>query len=174
MINTPQNRKTILLVDDNVTVRSVLADVMRNAGFVVCGEAGDGQEAIDMAAMLKPDLVVLDFVMPRLNGVEAASMLKRQRPELPIILLTLYAHRIGWAVREAASVDAVISKDEGMDNLLNSMYTLLGVEKPVEQGKQPYERPTVTKQLITRAKKEMLLAEEKEHKNEQTEDTKRN
>ena len=159
--------KTVLLVDDNVTVRSVLADVVRNAGFVVCGEAGDGQQAIDMAATLNPDLVVLDFVMPRLNGTEAASVLKRKRPDLPIILLTLYAHRIGWAMREAAGVDVVISKAEGVDNLLNSMYTLLGIEKPEGQTKQPYERPTVTKHFITREEKDRLFAEQQESKDEQ-------
>ena len=161
--------KTVLLVDDNVTVRSVLADVVRNAGFVVCGEAGDGQQAIDMAATLSPDLVVLDFVMPRLNGTEAASVLKRQRPDLPIILLTLYAHRIGWAMREAASVDVVISKAEGVDNLLNSMYRLLGIEKPEGQSKQPYERPTVTKHFVTREEKDRLLAEGEDEQTENTE-----
>lgn len=80
---------TVMLVDDNVPVRLLLADVVRNAGFVVCGEASDGLEAIDMASRLNPDLVVLDFSMPRLNGAETASVLKRERPKVPIILLSL-------------------------------------------------------------------------------------
>jgi CheY-like chemotaxis protein len=162
--------KTVLLVDDNVTVRSVLADVVRNAGFVVCGQASDGLEAIDMASRLNPDLVVMDFSMPRLNGTEAASVLKRQLPKLPIILLTLYAHRIGWAVREATGVDVIISKAEGVDNLLNSMYTLLGLDKSKGQRKQPYERPTVTRHLITREEKDRLLAQAEDDQIEGTED----
>jgi CheY-like chemotaxis protein len=121
---------TVLLVDDNVTVRSLLADVMRNAGFMVSGEASDGLEAIEMVSRLNPDLVVMDFSMPRLNGTEAASVLKRQRPKLPIILLSIYADRIGQAIQKATSVDAVISKAEGVNNLLSSMNRLLGIEKP--------------------------------------------
>jgi CheY-like chemotaxis protein len=126
-----------------------------------------------MAATLNPDLVVLDFVMPRLNGTEAASVLKRKRPDLPIILLTLYAHRIGWAIREAASVDVLISKAEGVDILLNSMYALLGIDQPEGQSKQPYERPTVTKNFITREEKDRLLAEGKDELTEDTEGWKR-
>jgi CheY-like chemotaxis protein len=150
--------KTVLLVDDNVTVRSVLADLVRDAGFVVCGEAGDGLEAIDKASKLNPDLVVLDFAMPRLNGTEAASVLKRRRPKLPIIVLTLYAHHVGWAIQKATGVDVVVSKTEGVDSLFNSMYRLLGIEKPEAPRKQPYEKPTVTKNLITREEKTKLLA----------------
>jgi hypothetical protein len=71
--------------------------------------------------------------------------------------------------REAAGVDVVISKAEGVDNLLNSMYTLLGIEKPEGQCKQPYERPTVTKHFITREEKDRLLAEQQESKDEQKE-----
>jgi CheY-like chemotaxis protein len=126
-----------------------------------------------MAATLNPDLVVLDFVMSRLNGTEAASVLKRQRRDLPIILLTLYAHRIGWAIREAASVDVLISKAEGVDILLNSMYALLGIDQPEGQSKQPYERPTVTKNFITREEKDRLLAEGKDELTEDTEGWKR-
>jgi CheY-like chemotaxis protein len=157
---------TVLLVDDNVTVRSLLADLIQNAGFVVCGQAGDGLEAIDMASRLNPDLVVMDFSMPRLNGTEAASVLKRQRPKLPIILLTLYAHRVGWAIQKATGVDVVVSKAEGVDSLFDSMYRLLGIEKPETQRKQSYEKPTVTKNLITREERDRLLAEEGEENEE--------
>src|ERR1700738_300130 len=159
---------TVLLVDDNVTVRSLLADVMRNAGFMVSGQASDGLEAIEMVSRLNPDLVVMDFSMPRLNGTEAASVLKQQRPKLPIILLSIYADRIGQAIQKATSVDAVISKADGVNNLLSSMNRLLGIEKSEALMKQPYEKPTVTKNFITPEEKTKLLAEGKD---EQSKDT---
>jgi DNA-binding NarL/FixJ family response regulator len=56
----------------------------------VCGKAVDGIDAIEKARALKPDLVVLDLAMPRMNGLEAASQLKAMMPQLPIVLFTIY------------------------------------------------------------------------------------
>ena len=58
--------------------------------FRVCGEAIDGLDAIDKAQTLKPDLIILDASMPRMNGIEAAPKLKKLLPETPIILFTFH------------------------------------------------------------------------------------
>ena len=70
--------KRILIADDSSLVRHLIAILLqKQAGFEVCGEAGDGLEAVEKAQQLKPDLVILDLAMPRMNGVEAASVLRR-------------------------------------------------------------------------------------------------
>jgi CheY-like chemotaxis protein len=68
--------RRILVIDDGDSVRDVIRIFLEHAGFEVCGEAADGVEAIEQAKKLKPDLIVLDLAMPRMNGVEAASILK--------------------------------------------------------------------------------------------------
>src|SRR6266545_2657251 len=65
----------VLVVDDNVVVRSGLVSLLEVSGIEVVGEAGDGQSAVSMAERLKPDLVLLDVQMPLLDGVAAAEIL---------------------------------------------------------------------------------------------------
>ena len=66
--------KTILLVDDSADVRHVVRTFLeRDVSFKVCGEAGNGPEAIERAEALTPDLVLLDFLMPGMNGIEVAN-----------------------------------------------------------------------------------------------------
>jgi DNA-binding NarL/FixJ family response regulator len=72
-VNTPR----VLVVDDNLVVRSGLVSLLESEGIEVVGEAGDGQSALGLAARLKPDLVLLDVQMPLLDGVAAAELLSR-------------------------------------------------------------------------------------------------
>ena len=67
---------------------------LEKEGFQVCGEAADGVQAIKQAKKMKPDLVILDMAMPRMNGVEAASVINRMMPSLPIVLHTVYKIRV--------------------------------------------------------------------------------
>ena len=60
----------------------------------VCGDAVDGRDAIEKAAKLEPDLVILDFAMPRLNGLEAAARIRQLLPGVPIVMFTMYASQI--------------------------------------------------------------------------------
>jgi DNA-binding NarL/FixJ family response regulator len=94
----------ILIADDHELVREGLRSVLaRHAGWEVCAEAESGDEAVAMAAVLKPDLIILDLLMPRMDGLEAARHIRKIAPGLPIILHTLYlspevesaAHQIG-------------------------------------------------------------------------------
>src|SRR6267378_1326406 len=72
-------RNRILVIDDGDWVRNIIGLFLEHAGFEVCGEAADGVEAIEHAKKLKPDLIVLDLVMPRMNGAEAASILSQTK-----------------------------------------------------------------------------------------------
>lgn len=82
--------KSILLVDDKPFMRRILRDFLeQESNFKVCGEAEDGLDAIVKAQQLRPDLIVLDFQMPVMNGLDAAKKLKKLLPELPSSCLRL-------------------------------------------------------------------------------------
>ena len=79
----------ILIAEDETIIRLDLRALLESAGFAVCGEAKDGQEAIDLARSEQPDLAVLDVKMPKLDGIEAARRILEERP-IPIVMLTAY------------------------------------------------------------------------------------
>jgi len=119
--------KTILLVDDSDFERfTIRAAVEGLTNFRVCGEASNGAEAVKKAAELKPDLVVMDLAMPLMNGLEAATVLKNARPEVPIVMLTLYAHEVPESKSSAYGIDSVLSKVNGLAPLLACLKKLLG------------------------------------------------
>ena len=118
--------KCILIADDNPGVRLLIRTFLRiQTKYDVCGEAVDGVDAIEKARALKPDLVVLDLAMPRMNGVEAASVLKAMMPHVPIVLFTMYSEILGQSLTAAAGVNLVLSKPDGMSKLVESVQSLL-------------------------------------------------
>ena len=116
----------ILIVDDLPEMRKLIrAYIVEETDFRVCGEAIDGLDAIDKAQNLKPDLIILDASMPRMNGIEAAPKLKKVLPETPIILFTFHEGMMrGFDAREVG-VDAVVTKANGMFPLKESVKALL-------------------------------------------------
>ena len=99
--------------------------------------SADGVEAIEQAKKLKPDLIVLDLAMPRMNGAEAASILSQTMPDVPIVLLTLYQNVLGAALASAVGVKAIIDKTEGMGKLVACICSLL--DRPTEKtGSHPH------------------------------------
>ncbi len=98
---------------------------MEADGYKVCGEAADGLEAIERAKNLQPDLILLDLAMPRLNGAEAASILKRAMPKVPIVLFTMYAENLNGKLASSVGVNIVLSKPGGLSNLREHLKALL-------------------------------------------------
>ena len=117
--------KCILIADDNDIVRTIIRFFLETEGFEVCGEATDGVDAIEKAQELKPDLIVLDVAMPRMNGVKAASVLKRMMPDVPIVWFTMYKELVGFSLTGAVGVDAVLSKPDGVSGLVECVQGLL-------------------------------------------------
>jgi CheY-like chemotaxis protein len=106
--------KSVLLIDDNAYVRRALRNMFEAAGFE-CTEFETGAAAIEKADQLKPDLIVLDFSMPVMNGLEAAPLLREKLPQTPIIMLTMFASRALEDIVLAAGVTILISKDRSHD-----------------------------------------------------------
>jgi DNA-binding NarL/FixJ family response regulator len=127
-------RSRILVIDDGDSVRDIIGIFLENAGFEVCGEAADGVEGIEQAKKLKPDLIVLDLAMPRMNGVEAASALDQTMPRVPILLLTLYQNLVGPSLASAIGVKAVLDKTDGLDKLVACVHSLLKIESAPESA----------------------------------------
>jgi DNA-binding NarL/FixJ family response regulator len=122
--------KRILVADDNPHFLPVLRASLETQGYVICGEAADGVDAIERAKELKPDLVILDLAMPRLNGMETAAVLKNLMPKLPIIMLTFHDDQIKSVPASAFGIKAVISKADGMSKLIERLRGLLGPQVP--------------------------------------------
>ena len=79
----------ILVAEDETIIRLDLRDLLQRAGFEVCAEARDGEEAVSLARSEQPDLAIMDVKMPRLDGIEAARRILDERP-IPIVMLTGY------------------------------------------------------------------------------------
>lgn len=106
-------KKKVLIVDDNLLVRQSLCELFKREGdFDVCGQAENGQEAIEKAQWLRPDLVVTDLSMPGMTGLEEARRLKKLMPGLPVIIYTFYNDPFVVKQARSAGVFAVISKGE--------------------------------------------------------------
>jgi DNA-binding NarL/FixJ family response regulator len=123
--------KEILIADDSGVVRRVLKKFLQGRnGIKVCGEAANGFEAVEKARTLRPDLLLLDLAMPEMNGAEAASVLKKMMPNMPIIVFTMFSDNIGRSLARAIGVDMVLPKPEGLRALLEAIETLLGPHQP--------------------------------------------
>ncbi|CAM3104245.1 response regulator [Saccharomonospora xinjiangensis] len=86
----PQRR--VLVAEDEALIRLDLVEMLREEGYEVVGEAGDGEEAVKLAGELRPDLVILDVKMPKLDGIEAAAKITGDRIA-PVVILTAFSQR---------------------------------------------------------------------------------
>ena len=115
----------ILIVDDSQVVRRTLRVTLeRHDDWQVCGEAADGREGIEQAQKLVPDLVVLDFSMPVMNGLEAARELKRLMPSVLLVMFTNYGTDYLEKESLSAGVNAMVSKSDSK-TLVSSIQALL-------------------------------------------------
>lgn len=101
-------RKRIIIADDESIIRLDLREMLTNLGYLVVGEASDGQSAVNMARELRPDLVIMDIRMPNLDGIEAAQILTEEKIA-PVVLLTAYSQKdLVERAREAGVVGYLV------------------------------------------------------------------
>jgi DNA-binding NarL/FixJ family response regulator len=118
--------KRILIVDDNAVVRSLVRRLFESqSGFEIAGEAENGRDAIDKAEKLKPDLIILDLVMPIMTGLDAAPLLKQLLPDVLIILFTQQEGSEVERLAQAAGIDAVVSKSQVASELFLKAQVLI-------------------------------------------------
>lgn len=122
----PTHMSKVLIVDDNRYVRSALRIFLgMSMRLEISGEATDGLEAIAKATELRPDMILMDVAMPKMNGVEAALAIRKMFPEMRIVLFTFYENSVHSGLAKASGVDLVLSKSAGTATLLNSIRVLL-------------------------------------------------
>lgn len=112
----------VLIADDTTTLRLVLRRTLESSqAFDVVGEAADGAQAVDLAALLRPDIVLLDLSMPVLGGMEAIPLIRERAPDAQIVVLSEFpADRIGPQVVEIGAA-AFLGKQECLERLVPSL-----------------------------------------------------
>ena len=124
MKNQPSKTR-ILLVDDHALLRRGLADLIRyEKDMSVVGEAGDGETAVNAAVNLKPDLVVMDLMMPVVDGVEATRRIKAVLPSTHVLILTTFGTSADVARAISAGATGAIMKDASTDEQLAAIRTV--------------------------------------------------
>ena len=117
----------VLIVDDMAQVRQDLRTVLPLAGqaanlqIEIVGEAGNGQEAVQQAASLQPDVVLMDLEMPVMGGYEATRQIKACSPDCRVIALTIHSDETVRQQASQAGVDDFIVKGAPMDSLIHAM-----------------------------------------------------
>jgi len=131
-------KTSVLIVDDHEAIRRTLrVRIEELPEFSVCGEAVNGVDAVEKAQLLSPSLVILDFAMPEMNGLEAATALRFMLPGAKLYLLTAHSNRELELAARDAGIDAVYSKYDD----LSALFRRLKIDCIVsEAGGEPREK----------------------------------
>lgn len=131
---------TVLLAEDHVIVRQGLCALLNSDGnFRIVGEARNGREAVDMAAALKPDVILMDIAMPRLNGLEATRRILAENAAAKIVILSAHSDEAYIERMSAAGVAGFLEKQTSAEILTKAI-------REVASGRT-YFSPTVAKRL---------------------------
>ncbi len=129
-------RKSIrlLLADDHRMLREGLRKSLDELGFTIVGEARNGAEAVDLAAAVQPDVVLMDVTMPELDGVEATRQLKSRLPNTFVIMLTMHADQDVLAEAIRAGANGYLVKDCSTDEIAMAIEAVAGGETALSPG----------------------------------------
>jgi DNA-binding NarL/FixJ family response regulator len=131
----------VLLADDHKLVRAGIKSLLENSeGVTVVGEAGNGRDAIKLAGKLKPDMVFLDIAMPELNGLQAAERIKKNYPEVEIIILSMHLDEEYVVQALKAGASGYILKDSAPNELRLALDTIM-------EGKI-YISPSIPREMV--------------------------
>ena len=116
----------VLIVEDTQHVRNMLSTMLSIDGFDVVGEAHDGPSAVELADKVEADVVVVDYKMPGMDGVETARLIKRNRPDQHVILYTAFVDTEIERAAAEVGVALCLSKVEGLGVLEQEIRRLCG------------------------------------------------
>ena len=119
----------ILIVDDSSQVRMALRMCLTmNRDWIVCGEAENGRNAIELASRVKPDILLLDYSMPVMNGLEAARTISALIPKCAILMFTTFVTPQLIELARTAGVRAVLSKDvNGISSVIDAIEAIASI-----------------------------------------------
>jgi DNA-binding NarL/FixJ family response regulator len=134
----------ILIADDHEIVRHGVREIVTlHSGWEICGEAGDGKTAYQLALALKPHVVILDASLPDMDGLSVARLLRQELPTAGILMFTMHDDLETVSAALAAGVRGYVVKSEGDDHL-ESAIAALG-------GRRPFFSPSITNFLMDAA-----------------------
>jgi len=147
-------RTRVIIADDESVIRTDLREMLTSLGYLVVGDVGDGQSAVNLARELKPDVVIMDIKMPNMDGIEAAGLLTQEKIA-PVLLLTAYSQRdlvdrakeagvVGYLVKPFREQEIV----PAVDIALARFAEFRELEKEVGDLKETLE----TRKVVDRAK----------------------
>ena len=151
----------ILIAEDETIIRLDLREILERAGFEVCAEARDGEEAVELALSEQPDLAILDVKMPRVDGIEAARRILGERP-IPIVILTAYGQDELVSRAVEAGVFGYLVKPFRETDLLPAIHAARARHAELQELREEAEslaEALVTRKLVERAKG-LLMAKE--------------
>ena len=151
----------ILIAEDETIIRLDLREILERAGFEVCAEARDGEEAVELALSEQPDLAILDVKMPRVDGIEAARRILGERP-IPIVILTAYGQDELVSRAVEAGVFGYLVKPFRETDLLPAIHAARARHAELQELRDEAEslaEALATRKLVERAKG-LLMARE--------------
>lgn len=147
-------RKKILIAEDESIIRMDLKMMLEDNGYEVVGEAGDGERAIELAYLHKPDLILMDIKMPKINGLQASQIIGKQL-DLPILIITAYSQKEFVEKAQQDNVVGYLVKPIAESNLIPTIEIALHqadkakrLKKDILNAHQEVEK----RKLIERAK----------------------
>jgi response regulator NasT len=151
---TPAAPRRVVVAEDESLIRMDIVEILRDNGFEVVGEAGDGETAVALATELRPDLVIMDVRMPQLDGIEAAKRLSDQHIA-PVVLLTAFSQKELVDRASDAGALAYVVKPFSPNDLLPAIeialaryQQIIALEAEVADLNERFE----TRKLVDRAK----------------------
>ncbi len=154
----------LMLADDHKMLREGLRRSMAERGFEIVGEARDGGEAVDLAAALRPDVILMDVSMPDIDGVEATRQIKERLPEVRVVMLTMHADQDVLTEAIRAGANGYLVKDCSTDEIASAIETValgetalsprLAASMLAEVRRQ--ENQVDTHRIITKREEEVL------------------
>jgi DNA-binding NarL/FixJ family response regulator len=147
----------VLIVDDHHVVRRGLVFFLRTQkDLEIIGEAANGKEAVELAKSLKPDIILMDLVMPEMDGIQATKIIKQEQPDIKIMMLTSFSDQDHVIPALEAGASGFQLKDIQPDELVTSLKKIFGGENQLH--------PKATSQLLAnlsnKNKQEKNLLEE--------------
>ena len=147
----------ILLADDHSLMRMGLASLISGEkDMQVVGEAADGDEAVSLARKVRPDVVIMDLMMPSLSGAEATKILKSERPETRILILTSFGTATELADAVQAGADGALLKHAPIDDVLSAIRKLMSGEKALSKNILDFVREETSSLKLSERQMEIL------------------
>ena len=146
---------SILIVDDHEAVRSGLRTLLSSAEWTISGEACDGLEAVEKTRSIRPDLVLMDISMPRMDGIAATRIIRQEMPEAEVIVISQNEPRVAaWQARDV-NARGYVSKSELGHSLLPMIRSLVEENRRRFQGESFVSSDVTEARLILRSVSEM-------------------